>query len=136
MSTKKTYANVPKNKFCFGPVCTYIYIYIYIYIYKQTHTYMAPPPRPLPFLAPYRSSPPWASSYNTRLTTREPGFEPRRRLLFLFLGLSRVSSTLPQGLPGSLSGPSFIAGRTLVRPPGGKCVDPLSHERVALKFNL
>ena len=94
---------------------------------------MAPPPRPLPFLAPYRS---WASSYNTRLTTREPGFRtPAPTFVSIFGSLQGLLNASPGPSRVSLR-PSFIAGRTLVRPPGGKCVDPLSHERVALKFNL
>ena len=123
--------------------------------YQKFCRHIARPPRKSSW-GTYIPPPPVGSRLRGRAVNtlgsqpKGPGFEPGRRPFFPFLGLPRASPRPPQGFPRAFQASSTAraaaGGRTRVRPdpcstPGccsrsGKCVDPLSHERVALQLIL
>ena len=118
------------------------------------------PPPPFPALCPLWPS--WPSGYHPRLTTQRSWVRTPAPTFFSFFGSPRASPRPSQGFPKALQGllMSFFhrfvhcksssqgvehgSAQTWADPcsiPGccsrsGQCVDPLSHERVALKLKV
>ena len=124
------YTNVPKKNYHFLARCI-----------CGTH-----PAHPL-FLPPDRSGLRGPAVNTFASIPKGPGFEPRRRPFFLFLLLSPLLSPLSffhrfvhcksssqgvdQGSAQTWADPCSTSGCCSR---SGQCVDPLSHERVALKL--